>query len=63
MPHHIRFLLKELAFLAESMVPEHGRATYGDPTRDLTPREIYNREEVEKALNYAKRLLRTHELF
>ena len=34
---HTRELVEELADIAESLAPEHGRATYGEPLRGLTP--------------------------
>lgn len=36
-PNHIKRLAKELASIAQELAPEHGRATYGEPNRGLTP--------------------------
>ncbi len=47
----------ELADIAETLPPEHGRATYGEPLRGLAPWETYSREDTEKALNYARKAL------
>ena len=52
---HTRELVEELADIAESLAPEHGRATYGEPLRGLTPWDIYNKEDADRALNSARR--------
>jgi len=52
---HTRELVEELADIAESLAPEHGRATYGEPLRGLTPWDIYNKEDAVRALNSARR--------
>ena len=54
-PERLRPLLEELASIAETLAPEHGRATYGEPTRGLTPWDIYGRSDAERALSYARR--------
>jgi len=54
-PPSAKALAEELASIAELLAPEHGRATYGEPTRGLTPWEIYGREDAEKALQRARR--------
>jgi len=56
-PLEVKSLAEKIAEMAETLAPEHGRATYGEPIRGLTPWEIYNREEAEEALNYAKKSL------
>ena len=55
MPPGAKALAEELASIAELLAPEHGRATYGEPTRGLTPWEMYGREDAEKALQRARR--------
>jgi len=56
-PMHTRELVEELADIAESLAPEHGRATYGEPLRGLTPWDIYNKEDADRALNSARRAI------
>ena len=56
-PVHTRELVEELADIAESLAPEHGRATYGEPLRGLTPWDIYNKEDADRALNSARRAI------
>jgi HEPN domain-containing protein len=61
-PETLRPLIEELADIAGTLAPEHGRATYGEPTRGLTPWDIYGRGDAERAVNYARRaveLMRT----
>jgi len=55
MPASLKPLAEELASMAELLAPEHGRATYGEPTRGLTPWELYTREDAETALQRAKK--------
>jgi len=54
-PLDVRHLVEELADLAEILAPEHGRSTYGEPARGLTPWEIYSRDDAEKTLQYARK--------
>ena len=54
-PQNLRPLAEELADIAELLAPEHGRATYGEPIKGLTPWEIYRREDAETALRHARR--------
>ena len=56
-PEDVKELALELADIAETLAPEHGRVTYGEPLRGLTPWEIYSREDAEKTLNYARKAL------
>jgi len=41
-------LIIELANIAKTLAPEHGRSTYGEPSRGLTPWDIYNKGDAEK---------------
>jgi len=50
--------MEELALIVKMLAPELGRATYGEPSRGLTPWEIYGRDDAERSLNYAKKILR-----
>jgi len=56
-PERVKRLAVELADMAETLAPEHGRATYGEPSRGLTPWDIYSEEDARTALEYAKRSL------
>jgi HEPN domain-containing protein len=57
MPRELEPLVLELAEIARSLAPEHGRAVYGEPSRGLTPWDIYSREDAESALNRARKAL------
>lgn len=57
-PDRARRLAAELADMAEALAPEHGRATYGEPARGLTPWDIYGEEDARTALSYARRALK-----
>jgi len=45
---------KRLAELSSQLAPEHGRATYGEPERFVTPRMLYDLEAAEKAIAVAR---------
>ena len=45
--------LKELANLSEEVAPEHGRSTYGEPDKGLTPNEIYDESKAREILHKA----------
>jgi HEPN domain-containing protein len=53
MPQNLRPLAEELARIAGLLAPEHGNI--GEPTRGLTPWEIYERKDAETALQHARR--------
>ncbi|MFP3252140.1 MAG: HEPN domain-containing protein [Thermoproteus sp.] len=55
MPGDLVNLIIELANIAKTLAPEHGRSTYGEPSRGLTPWDIYNKGDAEKALGMANR--------
>jgi len=55
MPGDLVDLIIELANIAKTLAPEHGRSTYGEPSRGLTPWDIYNKGDAEKALGMANR--------
>jgi len=57
-PSHVRKLTEEVAVIARTLAPEHGRSTYGEPTRGLTPWDIYKREDAEKAINIARKAVK-----
>lgn len=43
-----------LAELSSQLAPEHGRATYGEPERFMTPRMLYDHGAAEKAIALAR---------
>jgi len=45
---------KRLAELSSQLAPEHGRTTYGEPERFVTPRMLYDRRAAEKAIAVAR---------
>lgn len=51
----LRGLAEELAEIVRRLAPEHGRATYGEPARGLTPWDIYGEEDALEALLMARR--------
>lgn len=54
LPPDLRELAEELADIARRLAPEHGRATYGEPLRGLTPWDIYDEESAFEALSKAR---------
>jgi len=54
MSMNIRSFVEELAEITESLAPEYGRATYGEPLQGLTPWEIYDRDYAGKVLEKAR---------
>ncbi|MGC9137216.1 MAG: HEPN domain-containing protein, partial [Caldivirga sp.] len=55
LPKDFTGLISELMTIVRRLAPEHGRSTYGEPERGLTPWEVYGKDEAENALNMAKR--------
>ncbi len=55
LPRDSTELVRELAVITRRLAPEHGRSTYGEPERGLTPWEIYSKGDAEAALNMARR--------
>ena len=62
LPRELRTYARELAEIAHRLAPEHGRATYGDPLRGLTPWELYSREDAERFLRWAVKAVELAEL-
>jgi HEPN domain-containing protein len=54
-PQNLKPQLEELAEIAGLLAPEHGRAVYGEPTKGLTPWEIYSENYAKLALQRAER--------
>jgi len=48
-----------LAEFSSQLAPEHGRATYGEPERFVTPRMLYDLEAAEKAVALAREAVKT----
>jgi len=55
LPEDLRGSAEDLAEIARTLAPEHGRAAYGEPLRGLTPWEVYSSEDAERALEAARR--------
>ncbi|MBS7248814.1 MAG: HEPN domain-containing protein [Candidatus Jordarchaeales archaeon] len=55
LPENMRRLAEELAEIARQLAPEHGRTTYGEPVKRLTPWDIYDEESASEALSKATR--------
>lgn len=56
-PSNVGKLVEELTNIVRSLAVEHGRTTYGEPLRGLTPWDIYTSTDAEKALSMANRAL------
>ncbi|MGQ9513823.1 MAG: HEPN domain-containing protein [Thermoproteota archaeon] len=56
-PFNTERLLEELANMVRSLAPEHGRSSYGEPERGLTPWDIYSVADAERALGMARKSL------
>ena len=54
-PQHLVKEVGELALLAREVAPEHGRSTYGEPSRGLTPSDIYREHHAIESLRKARR--------
>ncbi|MEM2739513.1 MAG: HEPN domain-containing protein [Candidatus Bathyarchaeia archaeon] len=54
LPEDVRDLAYMLADAAYRLASEHGRATYGEPLRGLTPWDIYSEKDALEALNTAR---------
>jgi len=55
----LRKLAEELAEIARKLAPEHGRTTYGEPAKGLTPWDIYSEEDAVEALTMARKAWKT----
>ncbi len=54
LPDDLKGLVEEIAQAAHELAPEHGRSTYGEPLRGLTPWDIYSKSDAERALSLAR---------
>ncbi|HDN63108.1 DNA-binding protein [Candidatus Bathyarchaeota archaeon] len=55
LPVDLRSLTQELAEITRRLAPEHGRVTYGEPLRGLTPWDLYDEESASEVLLRARR--------
>jgi HEPN domain-containing protein len=55
MDESFREIAMQLSKVARELAPEHGRVTYGDPVRRVTPWELYGKEEAREALRNARK--------
>lgn len=56
-PLEITEKIEKLAEITRLLAPEHGRSSYGEPLRGLTPWEIYTDKDAEKSLKMAREAL------
>lgn len=56
-PLEINEKIERLAEITRLLAPEHGRSTYGEPIRGITPWEIYTDKDAEKSLRMAREAL------
>jgi len=54
LPKELEVKARKLAQIAHKLAPEHGRVTYGEPVRGVTPWELYKKKDAEEALIMAK---------
>ena len=54
-PDKVTKHIRELAEITRDVAPEHGRSTYGEPSRGLTPNEIYTKSEAKEILEKAEK--------
>ena len=47
--------IRELAEIIRDIAPERGRSTCGEPSRGLTPNEIYTEDEAKEILEKAQK--------
>ncbi|MCD6509598.1 MAG: HEPN domain-containing protein [Thermoprotei archaeon] len=55
LPMSVRDVILELVDLVHRYAPEHGRASYGEPSLGLTPADIYREEHAQEARRDALR--------
>lgn len=56
LPDWFRFELETISVVSKRLAGERGPAFYGDENAFIPPREIYSREDAEKAIDGAKRI-------
>jgi HEPN domain-containing protein len=55
LPQSLVELVRELALIAREAAPEHGRSTYGEPSKGLIPNEIYTEAHAKEFVTKARR--------
>jgi HEPN domain-containing protein len=55
----LAFNIESLAGISHELAPEHGRATYGEPERGLTPEELYDKDYASSVLKRAREAVKT----
>ena len=58
LPKGLRGKAERLAEIVHKLAPEHGRVTYGEPTRGVTPWELYGKNDAEEALGLARECMK-----
>lgn len=56
-PHQYWGIIDEIARIVHELAPEHGRSTYGEPSLGLTPWDLYKKEDAERVLKLAKKVV------
>lgn len=56
-PSSLRDDIQVIARVVRELAPEHGRSTYGEPSRGLTPSELYREGHASEALDKAVKVL------
>ncbi|MGQ9596660.1 MAG: HEPN domain-containing protein [Thermoproteota archaeon] len=59
LPDWFRFELETISIVSKRLAEERGPAFYGDENAFIPPRELYSREDAEKAIDSARKI---HEL-
>jgi len=54
-PHNLSKDIHELTSITREAAPKHGRSTYGEPDKDLTPDEIYSEKHAKDFIAKARR--------
>jgi HEPN domain-containing protein len=57
-PPERREKISRLAEISSKLAPEHGRTTYGEPEKFLTPKMLYDQNSAKEALELAREALR-----
>jgi len=58
LPKDLRKKVNRIGEIAHELAPEHGRTTYGEPLKGLTPWEIYDEKISKRILNEAKEAIK-----
>lgn len=55
-PREVTEKVREVAVIAGEVAPEHSRSTYGEPSRGLTPEDLYSEGDAREVLEKAWRV-------